>query len=46
MTMTYDYNIRDKKHGTVSDDDVPSTNAKLEENIINHINISVSSLSL
>ena len=42
--MTHDYNTRGKKHGNVSNDDDPLTNTKLEENIINHINASVSSL--
>ena len=42
--MTHDYNTRGKKHGNVLNDDDPLTNTKLEENIINHINASVSSL--
>ena len=41
--MTHDNNTRGKKHGNVSNDDDPLTNTKLEENIINHINASVSS---
>ena len=42
--MTHDYNTRGKKHGNVLNDDDPLTNTKLEENIINHKNASVSSL--
>ena len=42
--MAHDYNTRGKKHGNASNDDDPLTNAKLEENIINHINASVQSL--
>ena len=42
--MRHDYNTRGKKHGNASNDDDPVTNAKLEENIINQINASVSSL--
>ena len=42
--MTHVYNTRGKKHGNASNDDDPLTNTKLEENIINHINASVSSL--
>ena len=42
--MTHDYNTRVEKHGDSSNDDDPLTNTKLEENIINHINASVSSL--
>ena len=42
--MTHDHNTRGKKHGNASNDDDPLTNAKQEENIINHINASVSSL--
>ena len=42
--MTHDYNTRGKKHGNASNDYDPLTNTKLEENIINHINASVSSL--
>ena len=41
--ITHDYNTR-KKHGNDSDDDDPLTNTKLKENIINHINASVSYL--
>ena len=43
--MTDDYNTRGKKHGNASNDDDPLTNIKLEENIINHINACVSSLT-
>ena len=42
--ITHDYNTRGKKHSNASNDDGPLTNANLEENIINHINASVSSL--
>ena len=42
--MTHDSNTRRKKHGNVSNDDDPFTNAKLEENIINHLNAGASSL--
>ena len=42
--MTHNCNNRGKKHGNVSNDDDALTNTKLEENIINHINASVSSL--
>ena len=42
--MTHDYNTRGKKYGNASNDYDPLTNTKLEENIINHINASVSSL--
>ena len=43
--ITHDHNMRGKKHnGNVSNDNDPLTNAKLEENIINHINVSASSV--
>ena len=42
--MTHNYYTRGTKHGNASNDDDPLTNTKLEENIINHINASVSSL--
>ena len=42
--MSHNYNTRGKKRGNASNDDDPLTNTKLEENIINHINASVSSL--
>ena len=42
--MTHDYNTRGKKYGNASNDYDPLRNTKLEENIINHINASVSSL--
>ena len=42
--MTHDYNTRGEKHRNSSNDDDPLTNKKLEENINNHINASVSSL--
>ena len=42
--MTHDCNTRVNKHdGNVSTDDDPLNKAKLEENNINHINISVPS---
>ena len=41
--MAHDHNTR-KKHGNDSDDDDPLTNAKRKENIINHINVSLSYL--
>ena len=43
-TMTHGYNTRGKKHGNASNDDDHLTNTKLEKNIINHIDASVSSL--
>ena len=43
--MTHNYYTRGTKHGNASNDDDPLTNTKLEENIINHINASVSSLT-
>ena len=43
-TTTHDYYTREKKHGNASNYDDPLTNAKLEENIINHINADISSL--
>ena len=43
-TTTHDYYTRGKKHGNASNYDDPLTNAKLEENIINHINADISSL--
>ena len=42
--MAHDYYTRGKKHGNASNYDDPLTNAKLEENIINHINADISSL--
>ena len=42
--MSNNYTTRGKKHGNVSNDDDLLTNTKLTENIINHINVSVSSL--
>ena len=42
--ITNDYHSRGKKHGNDSNNDDPLTIGKLEENIINHINASVSSL--
>ena len=42
--MTHDYYTSGKKHGNASNYDDPLTNAKLEENIINHINVDISSL--
>ena len=42
--MTHNCNTRGKKHGNASNDDDALPNTKLEENIINHINASVSSL--
>ena len=44
LTMMTHNNTRRKKHGNASNDDDPLTNTKLEENIINYINASVSSL--
>ena len=43
-TTTHDYYTRGKKHGNASNYDDPLTNAKLKENIINHINVDISSL--
>ena len=42
--MKYDYDTSGKKDGNVSNDDNPITNAKLRENIFNHINACVRSL--
>ena len=42
--MAHDYYTRGKKHGNASNYDDPLTNAKLEENIIDHINADISSL--
>ena len=42
--MTHDYYTRGNKHGNASNYDDPLTNAKLKENIINHINVDISSL--